>query len=327
MARNENSAHFVWQESQTNLLIEELRSILCLLSDDGTLYNLLKEPLSVKRRGLAPQAAYDAPWHLLPLIVCESICGDFERALPIAAAFQLMLAAGDVFDDVEDADSPSSLSAKYGFAIAINTATTLMILAERAISRFKARGVEDYITILAYDVLNSYCSVACSGQHLDLSTPQNAPILEDHYLKILSMKSASQIECACHIGALIATTDNSIIEAYSTFGCNLGMAAQIANDILGITGGKDIIKRKITLPVLYALTNANYETRTEVERIYINHSEEMPSIDQIKDLLIDAGAVYYTTLKQELYKQKALDALSRIADTGIDTDRIKLFLK
>lgn len=327
MTHHENSAHFLWQEHQTNLLIEELGSILRVLSDDDTLYNLLKEPLSVKRRGLAPQAAYDVPWHLLPLIVCESICCDFKRALPIAAAFQLMLAAGDVFDDVEDADSPSSLSAKYGFAIAINTATTLMILAERAISKLQERGIENRITILSYNAFNSYYSTACRGQHLDLSAPQSGPIPEDRYLKILSMKSASQIECACHISALIATTDDSIIEAYGTFGRNLGMAAQIANDILGITDGKDIVKRKITLPVLYALTNSNYETRTEVERIYISNPEDTPSTDQIKDLLINAGSVYYTTLKQELYKQKALDALSRIADAGINIDRIKLFLK
>jgi len=327
MAHHENSAHFVWQEHQTDLLAEELRSVLFLLSDDGNLYNLLKEPLSAKRRGLAPQVAHDTPWHLLPLIVCESICGDFKRALPVAAAFQLMVAAGDVFDDIEDADSSESLSAKYGSAISTNAATTLLVLAERAIGRLQTRGIEDHIIILSCNAFNSYYSIACRGQHLDLSASQKNPNSEERYLEILSMKSASQIECACHIGALIATTDKNIIEAYSTFGHNLGMAAQIANDILGITGGKDIIKRKITLPVLYALTNADKKTRTELEKYYISNSEDMPSIDQIKDLLINTGAVYYTTLKQELYKQKTLDALSRIADAGIDTDRIKLFLK
>jgi len=317
---------FVWQERQTKLLIEELGSIISALSDESNLRELLKESLSVARRGFAPQAAHDAPWHLLPLIVCESICGDFERALPVGAAIQLMLAEGDVFDDIEDADSSESLCAKYGLAIAINTATTLMMLAERAISRLKARGVEDHIIIRSYDMLNYYYSLACSGQHLDLSASQSTPIPEDRYLKILSMKSASQIECACHIGALIATTDNSIIEAYSAFGHNLGMAAQIANDILGINGGKDIAERKITLPVLYALTNANDEIRLELARTYINHTGEAPDTEQIKNLLSNTGAIYYATLKQEFYKQKALDALCQMADAGVSTECIKLFL-
>ena len=327
MVHHENPASFVWQEHQTSLLAEELRSVISLLSDDGNLYNLLNEPLSAKRRGLSPQAAHDIPWHLLPLIVCESICGDFKRALPVGAAIQLMLAAGDVFDDLEDADSPESLSAKYGAALSISAATTLLILAERAINRLKTTGIEDSVTIRSCDIFNSYYSIACTGQHLDLSAPHNSPVSEDRYLKILGMKSASQIECACHIGALIATADNGIIEAYSDFGRNLGMAAQIANDLLGITGGKDITMRNITLPVLYALTNANKKTRMEIEKYYVNSSGETPDVEHIKNLLFDTGAVYYTTLKQEFYRQKAIDALSEITGAGVNTERIKLFLE
>lgn len=296
-----------------------------MLSDNGDLYELLNEPLSVKRRGLAQQAAHDVPWHLLPLTVCQSICGDFERALPVAAAFQLMLGAGDVFDDIEDADSPESLFAKRGYAISTNAATTLLILAERSISRLKEKGVEDSVVTMSYERFNAYYSLACRGQHLDLSTPRNSLVTEDCYLEILGMKSASQIECACHLGALVADADNSIIEAYSTFGRNLGMAAQITNDILGVTGGKDIARRKITLPAIYALTNADKKTQKELKGIYINKCEETPDIECIKSLLADSGAIYYATLKQELYKQKAADALSEIAGSGIDTDRMKLF--
>lgn len=325
MLQHENPEPLAWQEHQTNLLAEELRSVLSLLADKGDLYELLKEPLLSKRRGLAQEAAHDVPWHLLPLTVCQSICGDFERALPIAAAFQLMLGAGDVFDDIEDADSPESLFAKYGYAISTNAATTLMILAERAISRLKERGVEDSTITRSCERFNAYYSLACRGQHMDLSIPRNSLVTEDIYLEILSMKSASQIECACHIGAMVAKANNSIIEAYSNFGHNLGMAAQIGNDILGINSGKDIARRKITLPAIYALTNANEKTRTELEGVYINKCEETPDIESIKGLLVDSGAIYYVTVKQELYKQKAADALSEVASTGIETDRMKLF--
>ena len=327
MSGDIRSTPLSWQEHQTKLLASELRFVLSLFTDSGDLYNLLEEPLSVKRRGLALQAMHDTPWHLLPLIACESICGDFEPAIPVGASMQLMLAAGDVFDDIEDDDSPESLTAKYGPAVSLNAATTLLILAERAIMRLTINKVRQDTIISCFEALNTYYSTACMGQHMDLSVPQGELLSEEDYINIISKKSASQIECACHIGALVATSDNSIIKNYSMFGYNLGMASQITNDIMGITSGKDIAKYKLTLPVIFALTNASKKERTEIKRYFVNPSEETSSTEQIKKYLIDSGALYYTTLKKELYRQKALDTLSKITNTGFRIDKMKLFLQ
>src|SRR4030067_289842 len=101
----------MWEEKQAGLLRDEIEVALASLSNVADLCDLVKQPLAQTRRGLAAQSTYDRPWPLLPLIVCEAISGHYEQALPAAAAFQLLMAAGDVFDDIEDADSCEALSA------------------------------------------------------------------------------------------------------------------------------------------------------------------------------------------------------------------------
>jgi geranylgeranyl pyrophosphate synthase len=237
------------------------------------------------------------------------------------------MAAGDVFDDIEDADSSESLSAKYGSAIAINVANTLITMGEAAITRLKARGVADHTVVRVMDAVNSYCITACAGQHLDLSFASKTSVSEDLYVRVIGMKSASQVECACHIGALLATTNQELINTFTTFGHNLGMAAQITNDIQGITRGSDIVKQKITLPVIYALTQAEGEARNKLESTFGQRSEKVSDPSQTKDLLFSSGAIHFATVKMESYKQRALDTLSKAERAGANVGRLKLFLE
>lgn len=316
----------MWQERQSALLRDEINTILDTVSDTAGFLELVEEPLMRSRRGLAVDASYDRPWPLIPLIVCDAISGHFEHILPAAAGLQFLLAAGDVFDDIEDADSSESLSAKCGPSVATNVATILLILAEKAILRLKERSVEDYIILRVMDVVNSYYVTVCTGQHLDLSLFSEGVIPEDEYLRVVSMKSASQIECACHIGALLAAVNQELIDSFTKFGYNLGMAAQIANDIQGITRGSDIVKPKITLPVIYALAQTDGKTRDQLENIFVKQSEAVTDPAQIKDLLLHIGAIHYATVKLEFYKQHALDILSQIESAGPSVERLKLFL-
>jgi len=317
----------MWQERQAEILRDEIEAVLAPLSDIAGFYDLVKEPLTKARRGLSADTAHSPPWPLLPLIVCEAISGHYEQALPAAAALQLLLAAGDVFDDIEDADSSESLSAKYGSAVATNVATTLLILAERAIVRLKGRGVENCITVSVMDTVNSFYTTACTGQHLDLSLASDKPVSEDIYLRVTSLKSASQVECSCHTGALLANASQELIDTFTLFGHNLGMAAQITNDIQGITKGNDIMKRAITLPVIYALTQTDGEARHQFESAFGKQSESNPDPVRIRDLLFHRGAIYYATIKMEFYKQLALDSLSEAERIGACVKRLKLFLE
>ena len=316
----------MWRDRQTKLLKDEIETVLECLTGEASLFELAKESLN-KVRGLAVETEHDRPWSLLSLIVCEAISGCYEHALPAAAALELFRASAEVFDDIEDRDNPDSIAARYGSAVATNVATTHLILAERAIARLKQRGIADCIVIRIMDTINSYYTISCAGQHLDLSLNQEMAVSEDTYLKIAKMKSSSTVECACYVGALLGRANQELVDKFALFGQNLGMASQIANDIQGATRGNDIVKHKVTLPIIYAITQADGEARNRLQLAF--RKQPVPAIDpaQIRDLLFLTGAIHYATIKMELYKQRALDILSSAGMAGVSTERLRLFLE
>jgi geranylgeranyl pyrophosphate synthase len=315
----------MFDEIQALKFMEEIRTNLISSLDDGLLLLVeeaiggLKSDIDLKSKG--------SPWPLLPLLVSEATCGDYDRALPGAVAIQLFKTAAEVFDDIEDADSSDSIAAKYGLAIATNVATTLLVLAERAIAGLSAKGVKNSLVVRILDLANRYYLVACSGQHLDISDAPGITPSEETYLKIASMKSATTLECACHVGALVANSREELINLFKKFGHNLGMASQIANDINGIISTRDILRRKKTLPVVYALTNLEIEERDYLKTDFIVKPERVPDCERIRELLFKSGAIYYATLKMGVYKQQALDNLCEIEKTGINVQQLMPFLK
>jgi geranylgeranyl pyrophosphate synthase len=310
---------------QRELLRNEIELAISSLSKE--LRGLVSEPLTVSRRGLAVASEHEAPWILLPLITCESICGHNEEAMPLCASLQFFIAAGDVFDDVEDNDSPLSLSAKYGLAITNNIATTLLVLGEKAIARLKDKNVGDKKIVRLLDTINYYYLTACTGQHKDLLYGKEIDISEKDYLDILALKSASQIECACYTGALLATDNEDLLNIFKDFGYNLGMMAQIMNDISGIIDKKDIINKKITLPVIFALSQTEEPSLSKLERYYKDKIDNDIAPEQISDIISNSGAMYYAAVKMEYYRVLMSEAIEKAENHGIDSENLKVFLK
>jgi geranylgeranyl diphosphate synthase type I len=266
-------------------------------------------------------------WYLLPLIVYGNICGQCETVLPAIAGLQLLKAAADVLDDIEDADSVGSLSYKYGVPLALNAATTLIILAEKAFTRLEDKGVSDETVVRLIRAVNSYYVTACMGQHLDLSLSPDEAILEEKYLRVIAMKSASVMECACYAGAMLTTANEDLINSFTIFGHNLGMASQIANDIKGVVSLNDIKRGKITLPAIYALSQTDGENRRLLEKAFRNRSGILEfNPDRIRDLLYSTGAIQYAFIKEEMFKQLARDGLTFLETRGVETEQLLQFL-
>lgn len=314
-----------WVQEQSGFLIEEITNSLSPLLDNAGFYNVIQEILSATKRATGT-ANTQPPWHLLPLIACHAVCGGCKKALPAAASRMLLLAAADIFDDLEDADSMNTFSVKYGTAVTINAATTLIFLAEKTAARLKNRHLSGENALKIIELLNSTYIDACSGQHLDLTLKLNKDISEEDYLNTISLKSGSQIEYACEIGALSAGANKNITEKMGAFGHEIGMITQIANDIRGIIIGNDIINRKPTLPVIFAYTQkvAGYK---QLGSFFKERNHETCSPSMIRDILFSAGAIQYSLVIIEEYKQSAHDILAALMKSGVRTERLGLFLK
>lgn len=304
-------------------LRNEIEATIAPLSDTLGFYDLVKESLN---KVIIP-GNIELPWSFLSLIVCDAICGHWKHALPACAGLEMLRAAAEIFDDNEDNDSVESLSFKHGMPLANNAASTLLILAERAFTSLNERGVDSDAVLDIMKMINSYYTTICAGQHLDLSTNSQEAISEEIYLRLIEMKSASAVVCACHTGALLAHTNQKILQLFKIFGHSVGMTCQIANDIKGITSLKDIRKHKKTLPIIFALLQSENADRDILKTVFCTPGIEIVvTPDHVKDLLFKVGAIHYSTIKMELYKQQAINTLGEIEQAGVNVEQLKYYL-
>jgi geranylgeranyl diphosphate synthase type I len=311
-------------ETEASLIRQEVDAILRQVGG-GEFVEIVRRPLAEPGKVLH-QESYSR-WSLLPLLVCEGICGYCDHAVPAAAAMEFFVAAGDVFDDIEDQDSGDALWCSYGLAQAANAATALLMLTQHAVARLIGR-VEPSAVVSVMETISSTGLKACSGQYLDLMDDAQE-VSEEMYFHMVELKSASLLECACRIGALLAASDERVITSCSLFGRNLGMAAQIVNDIQSVranSGAKsDIRGRKRTLPAIFGLTHAEGDDLKTLTDIYLKKVPVTPEREEnVRGVLMRSGAIHYALVAAELYRQRALKALEQTSITGPALQRLKV---
>lgn len=106
--------------------------------------------------------------------------------------------------------------------------------------------------------------VVCSGELLQLSNRGNFDLPRATYDRIVDMKTAALIACACRLGAWASGASADVINELGNFGREIGVAFQIQDDVLDLTGDetvvgksvrKDLEKGKMTLPLIHHVAN------------------------------------------------------------------------
>ena len=202
----------------------------------------------------------------LMVLLCASACGDdWQKALPAAAAVELVHNFSLVHDDIQD-NSPKRRGrdtawVKWGAPLAINVGDALFVMSNQAVIGLR----EDYpaeIVVRAAGILHDTCLDLTRGQFLDMSYEERRDLKVEDYWPMVSGKTAALLSACCRIGAVLGGADAEKEEAYRSYGHYLGLAFQVQDDILGIWGdetvtGKsvasDLVEGKNSLPVLIGL--------------------------------------------------------------------------
>ena len=279
---------------------------------------------------------------LLGLLAYQSLSGDYRKALPGAAAVELGHNFSLVHDDIEDVDRQRhhrpTLWAIWGVPLAINAGDTLFALSRMALYRLPREGVDAEKVLDLLRVYDETCLLLCEGQYLDISFERRLDVTVDEYLEMAAKKTASLISAAITVGAMVATDDQAIVEGYRRFGHHLGLAFQMADDLMGAFGansqtGKreagDIAKRKKTLPVIWALQNAHGRDRTRLRTLYAGREPENgrepmaadellddATVDEVLEILERCGARDYAVEEARRYRDLAIADLLALPIVG-----------
>lgn len=218
---------------------------------------------------------------LLGLLAYHSLTGDYRAALPGAAAVELGHNFSLVHDDIEDADTERrhrpTLWAIWGVPLAINAGDALFALSRLALYRLLEDGFSERRVLALMRVYDETCLALCEGQFLDISFEREADVTVEAYLEMIGKKTAALVGASVQAGAILATDDADVVEAYRRFGYDLGLAFQMADDVKGTfwastDSGKpeagDVRKRKKTLPLVWALEHATEADRDRLRVLY-----------------------------------------------------------
>lgn len=257
---------------------------------------------------------------LVCLLACEAVDGAVDDALPAAAAVELLHNFSLIHDDVED-DSPTrrhrpTVWALWGVPQAINAGDAMFTLARLALHGLAGRPVSAAVAMDACTVFDYACLRLTEGQYLDMSFEGRLDVTVDEYLLMIGGKTAALLSASLELGALIGGANLATRGYLAEFGRSLGLAFQMEDDILGIWGdeavtGKsaasDILTRKKSLPVVYALENPLVG---EELRVRYAQAIEPADVPAVLDLLARVGARDYVDQAAQAAHQAALNALA-----------------
>jgi geranylgeranyl diphosphate synthase type I len=257
----------------------------------------------------------------LCLLTCEALGGELRPALPAAAALELVhnfsLIHNDIQDGTPDRHHRPSVWWVWGPAQGINAGDGMHALARLSLLRQTEKGMPSEKALRAVATLDTACLRLCEGQYLDLTYQERVDISQDAYFQMVEGKTAALMSCAAELGALMASADEEAIQAMARYGQKLGLAFQIRDDILELWGGEstgvplagDILNKKKSLPIIYAIKNATGAERRSLGDVYFKRVMEPEDVQKIVEVLDRLGAREFSQEKADTLCQEAIEAL------------------
>jgi octaprenyl-diphosphate synthase len=203
---------------------------------------------------------------LLTLATAKALNGNMKRAHGLAATVEFIHTATLLHDDVVD-DSHERRGKKSANDVFGNEASVLVgdFLFSRAFQLMVADGSMETLRILS-----DASAIISEGEVLQLQMQGNPDTTWEQYLHMIGAKTAALFAAACEVGAVVANADPQTQKTARLFGYNLGIAFQIADDLLdyssgpgalGKEAGDDFREGKITAPFILAYHDAEQEEK------------------------------------------------------------------
>lgn len=258
---------------------------------------------------------------LRPMFVLFSakLCGEINDASYRAASLvELLHTATLVHDDVVD----DSMERRGFFSVyALWKAKATVLIGDYLLAKGLLVSLEnnDYRIL---HILSDAVRKMSEGELLQMEKARSLNIREDIYYEIIRNKTASLLASACAAGAWSTSNDDAVTEKVKLFGEKTGMAFQIKDDLfdyasekIGKPTGNDIKEKKLTLPLIYTLNNADRETRRKIIYIVKNNNREPKKVGWVIDRVKETGGITYATQRMNNFKTEALDILHQFPDT------------
>lgn len=261
------------------------------------------------------------------LLLLANRVGDapHPRAVTLAALVELVHLATLVHDDAVD---HSVLRRGMPTVNALWNHQTAVIMGDylysRSVSELARFGRVDLI-----GVLSRAANEMSVGELRQMACHDALGFSEADYERLIASKTASLMSATCELGAMLGRSEYAA--PLARYGHALGMAFQVADDLLDYTGaesvlgkpsGQDLREHKVTLPLVHALREMGPAPRREVEQFFALPIPEEDGVQRVIDLVEAHGGLEYASRRAAMFGEEATAALEPLP-AGEPTERLR----
>jgi octaprenyl-diphosphate synthase len=254
--------------------------------------------------------------------------GTNEFSKLAACSVELLHTATLVHDDVVD----ESYERRGSFSVKALWKNKLAVLVGDYIL---ARGLLLQLESKKYNFLHLISRAVqdmAEGEILQMKKSRKLDIDDETYFEIIRKKTASLIATSMAIGAASAVDNEVIIEKMYSIGQDAGIAFQIKDDIfdyqskglLGKPTGNDIKEKKITLPLLHVLNEADRSERKRILRLIKRKNNSSAVVKELIELVTEKGGLEFAEQKMNEFKDRAIAGLKEFPDCEARESLIEL---
>ncbi len=303
LARNGNLINDLYRPIAHDL--EKVEQILAktLSSSRPGVYHILRHLEHYRGKRLRPTL----------LLLTAHACGDVTHEHHVLAAVVEMihtatLVHDDVLDNATTRRHVSTINSQWG-----NQASVLLgdYLFTHAFHLTSTLG-----DATACRLIGESTNRLCKGELHQICERGNLGLTEEDYFAIIDGKTAELTSCCCKLAAIFSGMDDNVIDKLARYGRLLGLAFQIADDLLDIVGderkagkslGTDLEQQKLTLPIIHLLNTAPTEVTERVRMLLESPGES--SRDRLLPELIANGSLNHARERAEELAETAAEEL------------------
>jgi octaprenyl-diphosphate synthase len=176
------------------------------------------------------------------------------------------------------------------------------------------------------DILAGASAIIAEGEVMQLKSSNNLAVTEDHYLSVVSAKTAALFAAAAHSGALLTRQGKAFVAGMRDYGENLGIAFQLVDDaldysgrqaLMGKTVGDDFREAKMTLPIILAYARSREADQPFWKRVIETGNQTESDLDRAITLIEQTGSIQETMRRARTYADAAKTALGVMPNSDI----------
>ena len=254
----------------------------------------------------------------LLLLVAQATGTVRSEHLVLAAVVEMIHTATLVHDDVLDQAvvrrHKATVNAEWGTETSVLLGDYLFTHAFHLAASLQST--------LACRLIGHATNIVCEGELHQIHQRGFFELGEQEYFDIIEGKTAELCAISCQLGAHFAGAPAAVESALERYGRNLGMAFQIADDLLDLLGeeqntgkslGTDVEQQKLTLPLIWLVQNGAPDVVHSLERILSGPADQ--KLDQLRSILEETDALNYTRRQAERFAAAARSELASLSDS------------